>query len=123
MPDTNRDMEVGYGDLRYDIAKLAHSGIFLYDCVVLNLYKFSEKSPNSYQLKIFSPKVWPLTKSLILKLSEKWGITNEQLNTLTANLFFSMIPLHKESLERQIIFMIIGMSIINGTFDAIVEEH
>ena len=62
--------------------------VSLYDCVVLNLYKFSEKSPNSYQLKIFSPKVWPLTKSLILKLSEKWGITNEQLNTLTANLFF-----------------------------------
>ena len=29
MPDTNRDMEVGYGDLRYDIAKLAHSGIFI----------------------------------------------------------------------------------------------
>ena len=59
VPNANQNMEVGYGDFRYDIAKLAHSGIYLLDCVVLKLYRFSQKDQNSFRLKIFAPKFGP----------------------------------------------------------------
>ena len=89
-----------YGDLRYDIAKLAHSIIGLYDFIIAGRYSYSESTPYNVSLKIYSDD--KRIQDYFLMLMEKsYGISASTIYPIMINLFLSMLPLHSDNKLRQ----------------------
>ena len=94
--------EIIYGDIRYDIAKLAHSVIGLYDFIIGGNYSFEELAPYSFSFKIY-------TTSLVDDIQHYFqdmqfiNRTLKELSTypIMIHLFISMLPLHNDSSLKQ----------------------
>ena len=79
----------------YDIAKLSHSILGLYDSIISGLYSLNF-SNNKYELSLYSPPNYKIVKENFYKL---FNIDNDlRLKELT--LFASMLPIHLDSKER-----------------------
>ena len=79
----------------YDIAKLSHSILGLYDSIISGLYSLNF-SNNKYKLSLYSPPNHEIVKQKFYKL---FNIDNDlRLKELT--LFASMLPIHLDSKER-----------------------
>lgn len=91
-----------YGDLRYDVAKLAHSIIGLYDYIIAGMFEYSESAPYDLTLKF---DVNDSTRAMQeqFKSMQFAGYTIETLNAypIMVHLFLSMLPLHRDNHERQ----------------------
>jgi hypothetical protein len=106
--------ESSYGDLRYDFAKLRHSYSGNYDAIVAGLFQIKMNNERDFIIESF-------TETTTLKSSfDNFIVTNygeeffNDVKVLEGYLFITMIPLHSESLERQLAFFIIGMSLLSG---------
>jgi hypothetical protein len=91
-----------YGDILYDITKLAHSIIGLYDFIIAGYY---ELSINSNRIITFQINTSENTKEiqntfLNTKFKGERLEINFYLNQLI-HLFLSMLPLHSENQDRQ----------------------
>jgi hypothetical protein len=91
-----------YGDIRYDVAKLAHSIIGLYDFIISGYFYYKEEKP--YQISFRIPVSDVVLK--IQSLYKKNYIAGFSLNDactypILVHLFLSMIPLHFDSLLKQ----------------------
>jgi len=98
--------ETIYGDLRYDIAKLAHSAIGLYDFIVAGRYILKEEDPYRLDISInYSSNVEEIIR--YFKGLRFIGKTIYELAVypMTISLFLSMLPLHADSPERQKAFL------------------
>ena len=102
-----------YGDARYDLAKLRHSVCGLYDFIVQGLFKLYKKSINKFEYKILSTKDYSILTKQFEKLVKKNGFINEEIQFIEGLLFLSMIPLHKDNLERQIMFFLKAVQLLN----------
>lgn len=94
--DGNNNISI-YGDYRYDIAKLAHSVIGGYDYIIAGITKASINTDGEI---FFSPQ--KINKEII---NIFWSIFNEDKNVIlniVILLFLSMLPLHNDSLDKQI---------------------
>lgn len=93
-----------FGDLAYDVAKLTHSVVGLYDYIVAGAYKldtsFSENQFNA-NLNIFTDE--RLDQILNLFCTKKFDTLTSPLEVmpLTILLFLSMLPLHADNPNRQ----------------------
>ena len=91
-----------YGDYRYDIAKLSHSIIGLYDFIISGFYTLNS---NFYNLnfEIYNNKnsleiqQYFLNKNINIK-----KIIDIKSQCLMINLFLSMLPLHNDNKQRQL---------------------
>ena len=95
-----------YGDRRYDLAKLYHSVIGLYDFIIAGRINFQNESLDfdfeiQQNVKDFSFIVNSFN-DLILKPS---GYSEKEILSITIHLFLSMLPLHSDSEERQRAFI------------------
>lgn len=94
------------GDYGYDVAKLGHSLIGNYDFIVTGFYDL-KCDFNHY---IFDFKLAKhVSDDLITNFydhAEKLGLSKSFVKSGITNLFLSMLPLHKESIERQYAFLI-----------------
>ena len=94
------------GDYGYDVAKLGHSLIGNYDFIVTGFYDL-KCDLNDY---IFDFKLAKhVSDDLITNFydhAEKLGLNKTFVKSAITNLFLSMLPLHKESIERQYAFLI-----------------
>ncbi len=91
-----------YGDIRYDVAKLAHSVLGLYDLIMADFYRLEEVEPYNY---IFTTYTNSVTNE-IQKQFEKMKFGGRTLDELEiypilVHLFLSMLPLHSENFDRQ----------------------
>ena len=94
--------ETIYGDVRYDVAKLAHSVLGLYDYIIGGCFSFAEVSKYNLEFEI-------QTESNVVEIQEYFksqifGDMNlDQLNTypILVHLFLSMLPLHSDHPKRQ----------------------
>ena len=107
----NADEQTIYGYLEYDIAKLAHSFLYGYDFViadwiVTNCDVRTNTLSSNYE-EVFTPSL----KFLINDICDEFEIPSEIIKLVTLNLFLSMIPLHKDSLNRQYSFLYIAAQI------------
>ena len=100
--------EIGLIDPAYDLAKLYHSFAGLYDSIVNNLYCISVGGSKTISLTIFKPNNYEyiLDSYIDLFIENDQRLCEYQL--LTANLFFSMLPLHKEDPKRICTLAIVG---------------
>ena len=91
-----------YGDMRYDVAKLAHSIVGLYDLIIAGMFDYSESAPYDINLKLETTDSVLATQEMFKTLLFA-GYNIEELNVypIMVHLFLSMLPLHRDNPERQ----------------------
>ncbi|GIU34124.1 capsular biosynthesis protein [Shewanella schlegeliana] len=94
-----------YGNTVYDIAKLAHSVIGLYDSIIAGYFK-SELTNQDLTFSIAStPRQEQIIADFIKLINEEFAITENELYAMQIQLFLSMLPLHSDKPERQLGFI------------------
>ena len=104
----------GLSDELYDLAKLNHSFMGLYDCIINNLFSLVEKSDRNFLFQVYRPFFYKEIYSYFQGQLILGKVEKEKLMLLTANLFFSMLPLHAESHSRMLALSIIGSILLNS---------
>lgn len=101
-----------YGDARYDIAKLRHSLVGLYDYVIGDLFQIN-KTENGFDYELFEDEK---NKHLALytdKCIEANGYNLSEIKLIEGLLFLSMIPYHADYNERQYMMYVRSVQILN----------
>lgn len=91
-----------YGDLRYDVAKLAHSILGMYDFIIGDNFNYEETNP--YEISFQLPQNTTITH--IQRYFSRLLFAGYSLNELATypilvHLFLSMLPLHSDNKKRQ----------------------
>lgn len=107
-----------YGDARYDIAKLRHSIVGLYDFIVLSEYHLEEISECNFELDIFANRINTKLGKHFDEVLTQNGFNLEDVSFIEALLFLTMIPLHDDDLTRQKAFYLIAIKKLNNIFYA-----
>ncbi|MFM5068537.1 hypothetical protein ACEUBL_05535 [Aeromonas veronii] len=92
-----------YGDYRYDIAKLSHSVIGLYDWIIAGYFKIYFDGDNKnidFKLDI-NPEYFELEDAFVEMISSRYEIHKLSLYAMQIHLFLSMLPLHSDNKPRQ----------------------
>ncbi|MBF4424300.1 capsular biosynthesis protein [Vibrio anguillarum] len=90
-----------YGDIRYDLAKLSHSILGLYDWIIAGYYHV-EIGDKAIELKIAEQSQHKETQQGFIELIEQtFGLTAKNLYAMQIQLFLSMLPLHADDRRRQ----------------------
>jgi hypothetical protein len=91
-----------YGDVRYDVAKLAHSILGMYDYIIGGNFTYAEKEPYSIELHFPENDVIKAVQEYFRSMNFA-GHTLKELSTypIMIHLFLSMLPLHSDKPERQ----------------------
>lgn len=105
-----------YGDPRYDIAKLRHSVVGGYDFIVHGLFNLSEKE-NYFKIKRTQPYFQDQLTQIFDDYTVKYGYNLYEIKLIEALLFASMIPLHKDNMQRQKVFYLTAVEKINNIFE------
>lgn len=102
--DFNQNMTI-FGDQRYDVAKLFHSVLGLYDFIVSDRY-ILEINGNEINFCIEHPKnysdILQAFDSIFFKQS---NFVKSEIIVICMHLFLSMLPLHSECERRQTAFL------------------
>ncbi|MGF1697582.1 aminoglycoside phosphotransferase family protein [Vibrio lamellibrachiae] len=90
-----------YGDLRYDIAKLSHSVLGLYDWIIAGYYQVEIRA-DSITLDIAEEGRYRETQQSFIQLVEdEFKLSAQNLYAMQIQLFLSMLPLHADDPQRQ----------------------
>jgi len=103
-----------YGDPRYDIAKLRHSIVGLYDFIVQGLFKLKE-TDNGFEYKILTTNDYNILEEIFDMYASDNGFEISEIKFIEGILFLSMLPLHKDNLDRQKMFYIKALELLNDT--------
>ncbi len=102
-----------YGDPRYDIAKLRHSVIGMYDFIVAGFFILEEEKNYNYTFSITPLFPVPNLKNYFNMLTSKFGYNTFEIELIEVLLFLTMIPLHGESKLRQKAFYLTAIQKLN----------
>jgi len=91
-----------YGDIAYDVAKLNHSLIGLYDHIIAGAYQLKENGKLNFDLEIFVDQRIANIQKAYLREPLVAGSSALEYMPLTILLFLSMLPLHADNKPRQI---------------------
>ena len=88
----NPAIPLGYGDPRYDVVKLLHSGVYLYDAAVQGFFSLKPNGDvgtvNSWKVQLFPPQNYRMVAKIFKQFSRRRKLTSEEERYLTASLFF-----------------------------------
>ena len=91
-----------YGDNRYEFAKLLHSIEGKYDYIIKDLFNLEFQGENNFRFKILeSARSFDLMEIFNRVFNDDFKINLREIRLIESLLFFSMIPLHKENINRQ----------------------
>ena len=108
-----------YGDPRYDLAKLFHSVDGKYDFIIKNMFelKIDEKN-NSIDFEINQPqRDFDLFELMQDVFKNEIGSQKDNIEFIEALLFLSMIPLHSENINHQLVMLGTGLQILDHVLD------
>lgn len=111
-----------YGDPRYDIAKLRHSVVGLYDFIVQGLFKLTE-TDSGFEYKILTTKDYRVLEDIFNKYSIENGFDVQEIKFIEGLLFLSMIPLHKDNFDRQKVFYLKAIELLNDTVNIMKKDN
>lgn len=97
---TKGDLSI-YGFVHYDIAKISHSVIGLYDWIIAGYYKVSI---NNFDIKFELPDAEDLSEIqsiFIDTIMKGYAISKVEIYAMQIQLFLSMLPLHSDDANRQ----------------------
>lgn len=101
-----------YGDMRYDIAKLAHSIIGQYDKILLGRATLKEEESFIWTFSVDSQPHQESIEDIFTSFATKTcGMEMNELLSLTAILFMSMLPLHNDQPHLQRQFLAAGLNL------------
>lgn len=103
-----------YGDPRYDIAKLRHSIVGLYDFIVQGLFKITENDKD-FEYKILTTNDYSSLETVFDRFVENNSFDVKEIKFIEGLLFLSMIPLHKDNFDRQKVFYLKAIELLNDT--------
>jgi choline kinase len=108
-----------YGDSRYELAKLFHSVDGKYDFIIKDLFDVSynlESAELSYSIqdRVRNFNLYEVFTSVF---KNEIGEDLRKIELIEALLFLSMIPLHGESLDHQMVMLGTGVEILNRVVD------
>lgn len=108
-----------YGDSRYELAKLFHSVDGKYDYIIKDLFELNY-SDNKIEFTIQDKdRTFDLYKVFLNVFSEEICGDLKKIELIESLLFLSMIPLHKESYNHQLVMMGTGLEILNRVVNII----
>jgi len=92
-----------YGDTRYDLAKLSHSILGMYDWIVAGYHETNvDWLKRKIKITISGEVKHKDTQSAFIEMvGKKYGITAANLYAMQLQLFLSMLPLHADDPYRQ----------------------
>lgn len=90
-----------YGDVKYDLAKLTHSVIGLYDFIISGNYQIQNPNTKEEYLQFDIDERVLGIQSLFLESEFIADISVKEVLPLVILLFFSMLPLHSDRPDRQ----------------------
>lgn len=90
-----------YGDIYYDIAKLSHSIIGLYDWIIAGYFKVALDGLNIHLEIDTPPRQTDVQKYFLELVYEEFSLTLENIIAMQIQLFLSMLPLHSDNRKRQ----------------------
>lgn len=101
-----------FGDLRYDLAKLTHSVIGLYDFIIAERFLYKEKSKYDIFFNVYeNPNTREIQEIFLdMKLFDQ-KISSYCIMEIQILLFFSMIPLHSDNPMKQKAFLANAISL------------
>ncbi|MDP5083154.1 MAG: aminoglycoside phosphotransferase family protein [Rickettsiaceae bacterium] len=102
-----------YGDPRYDVAKLRHSVVGLYDFVQSDLFELDELGNESFNFKISQPQYYEKLSSYFDQKVVEEGYKLSEIKLIEALLFLTMIPLHSDNIKRQKAFYLMAILKLN----------
>lgn len=105
-----------YGDIRYDIAKLAHSIIGKYDFIINDLFAIIKDNNNKFEYLLYDSDRHEQIEELFYNYLDINNYDKNQILVITGLLFISMIPLHSENLNHQKMFYLIAIQLFNKIF-------
>lgn len=105
-----------YGDLQYDLAKLAHSSIYHYDHIVSDLFKL-EVNDENFCLQFNDRANNSILCDETIRLIKKNGFALNDIKMIVGLLFLSMTPLHSDSESRQLAMYLNGIVILNESLN------
>ena len=102
--DSN-DKQSIYGNTLYDVAKLAHSVIGLYDYIISGYFRVSLTGYSlDFQVALAEHRE-EIVADFITLIDKYFGINEVQICAMQIQLFLSMLPLHNDKPERQLAFI------------------
>ena len=104
-----------YGDPRYELAKLFHSVNGKYDFIIKDLFdlKYDLSKAGIYYAISDRNRGYDLYKVFLTVFQKEIGDDLEKIELIEALLFLSMIPLHSESYEQQLVMLATGLDILD----------
>lgn len=95
-----------YGDIRYDVAKLAHSIIGMYDYIIGGRYLYKRNGENDVMLSFNQSKTQSEIQTYFMSLTfAGFTLPELQIYPIMILLFLSMLPLHADRPDRQDAFL------------------
>ena len=96
-----------YGDRRYDLAKLYHSTVGLYDFIITGRFDKKNNEPcnekrSALYTQDYHQKIVDSFKKIILN---KFDYSEQEILAINVHLFLSMLPLHSDFPSRQQAFI------------------
>ena len=108
-----------YGDTRYELAKLLHSVDGKYDFIIKNLFTLEYDEENamiSYGI-LDRKREFDLYKLFLKVFFDEIGENLKKIELIESLLFLSMIPLHGESIQHQMVMLATGIEILDRVID------
>lgn len=102
-----------YGDPRYDIAKLRHSFVGLYDFIIADLFKLEKIGDNSFNFHVKVDLDIDKYEKFFDSIAVKYGYVPDDIKFIEGLLFLTMIPLHVDKPEHQKSFYLIAIQKLN----------
>lgn len=109
-----------FGDYRYDLGKLAHSVLGGYDQIISGRSRLRQFTQLDIEFSVegYDERGQSQLSQLFLDLGESsYGLSETTLRALAAVMFFSMLPLHRDSTNRQMRLLASGLNqylLMNG---------
>lgn len=104
-----------YGDKRYELAKLFHSIDGKYDFIIKDLFELNFNRQTSELVYKIHDRLrgFDLYKLFLDSFSEEINSDLKKIELIESLLFLSMIPLHRESTDHQLVMLGTGLEILN----------
>lgn len=107
-----------FGDTLYDYAKVFHSIDGKYDFIIEDMFTLVyDLSANVVNFKVLDNLDVDLVEIYKKTFKGEKGFDFKKIQLIEAILFLTMIPLHSESLEHQLVFLGTGIEILNKVVD------
>jgi hypothetical protein len=90
-----------WGDQKYDLAKLSHSVVGLYDYIIAGRYRIESKAGDGDEIVFDLDGRLHIVQQIFLKTELIPGLSSGNITPLTVLLFLSMLPLHADRPDRQ----------------------